>query len=346
MCLIYLQSDGRLDSSALLAKAKTLLREYGLQIRKVNTIPMDGASLFEWLSWYFRRTIEIIDYKANGSRLAIHTFPYWEAAQKRPYVLYRKGGLFSAKTPRKMDTRRCRRCGDEVSHQKQHMLFCALWRAGGNKGTHILPTQYTFNSPKPKFRRQLGIVERLRSVGVTVTVEDFLLQDNLSVYDTESLSSPIQKNWGGLSHSVDFVNSQETCCIALAAKVCGNEEIVVRVYWLDECNGDPGEMVEQFVRGLMDLSRANSEYMQEKYIKYFQAIDRLWHGNSGNPFRQRSIHAARQALSRYCDQFLVIGYNSAKYDLQMLIRCGLYGSLANESGAPPKVLKKNQQYLR
>ncbi len=90
MSLFFLQSRGRMDVSMLLAKSKTLLREHGLLITKLNTNPVDGAKLFEWLSWYFRRTIKIIDYKGNGgAAVKMHTFPYWEAIQKRAYVLYR-----------------------------------------------------------------------------------------------------------------------------------------------------------------------------------------------------------------------------------------------------------------
>lgn len=94
---------------------------------------------------------------------------------------------------------------------------------------------------------------------------------------------------------------------------------------------DPKLLVEKFVAHLSEIQARHAELMCEKYEKVLTKLDKMYHDiqqkvENGDDKQQkthldkyqRGLKSCKQEFERYCKRLAVIGYNSARYDLNVI----------------------------
>jgi len=216
----------------------------------------------------------------------------------------------------------CEKCNEFFSEQynlTKHRKRgnCQLVR---EEGASAFPTETrVWGQPK-------GDLENLlRNYGQHVTLE----RDHILTWDFEASTDTSKKKEG---RSLHFLGQQVPMSFSVAWKF-PEQPIQRRTLLIDDCNSDPFELTKQFVDLIVQLSIESFNYNKIKYSG-------LWCKMVKN-VKTRDMITFINAVALPC-----IGFNSGKYDINLLTRFGFYHELflnvhGNHSVIPGKLIQCN-----
>ena len=210
------------------------------------------------------------------------------------------------------------------------------------------------------------LFDKLDSFGIQYT-DDQKLFTNLVFFDFESIFIPEEK----------FKNTETTTCIGkhVPISVSISSNLIAKPIFL--CNSNPRDLVESFIDAVEGLATQSKAQMKLKFLEIETAInskltrtldslnerrcrnrhvfefkdhcfeDDNEEKNASTQFLQmqkNQLIELQEHLERYCNLLTVFGFNSAKYDIN-LIKTYFLPILINERNMEPIVMKKSNQFV-
>ena len=210
------------------------------------------------------------------------------------------------------------------------------------------------------------LFDKLDSFDIQYTDEQKLFT-NLAVFDFESICLPEEK----------FKNTETTDWIGkhLPISVSISSNLIAKPIFL--CNSNPRDLVESFIDAVEGLATQSKAQMKLKFLEIETAIkiklartletlnerrcrnqrdfefedhcfeDDNEEKDASTQFLQmqkNQLIELQEHLERYCNVLPVFGFNSAKYDIN-LIKSYLLPILINERNMEPTVIKKANQFV-
>ena len=220
--------------------------------------------------------------------------------------------------------------------------------------------------PKNVYQFRETLFDKLDSFDIQYK-DDQKLFINLAVFDFESICIPEEK----------FKNTQTTTWIGkhVPMSVSISSNLIAEPLFL--CNSNPRDLVESFIDAVEGLATKSKAQMELKFLEVetviksrltrtleslnerryrnqrnFEVKDHCFEDDNeekdaSTQFLQRQksqLIELQEHLERYCNVLPVFGYNSAKYDIN-LIRSYLLPILINERNMEPSVFKKANQFV-
>ena len=220
--------------------------------------------------------------------------------------------------------------------------------------------------PKNVYQLRETFFDKLDSFDIQYT-DDQKLFNNLSVFDFESICISEEK----------FKNTEMTTWIGkhvpISASIFSN--LIAEPLFL--CNSNPRDLVESFIDAVEGLATKSKAQMKLNFLEVETATkskltlaleslnERRYRNQRVFEFEDHSfeddneekdastqflqIHKSQlielqEHLERYCNVLPVFGFNSAKYDIN-LIKSYLLPILVNERNMEPTVIKKANQFV-
>ena len=220
--------------------------------------------------------------------------------------------------------------------------------------------------PKNVYQLRETLFDKLDSFGIQYT-DDQKLFTNLAVFDFESICIPEEK----------FKNTETTTWIGkhVPISVSISSNLIAKPIFL--CNSNPRDLVESFIDAVEGLATQSKAQMKLKFLEIETAIksklsrtlkslnerrcrnqrdfefedhcfeDDNEEKDASTQFLQmqkNQLIELQEHLERYCNVLPVFGFNSAKYDIN-LIKSYLLPILINERNMEPTVIKKANQFV-
>ena len=220
--------------------------------------------------------------------------------------------------------------------------------------------------PKNVYQLRETLFDKLDSFGIKYT-DDQKLFTNLAVFDFESICIPEEK----------FKNSETTTWIGkhVSISVSISSNLIAKAIFL--CNSNPRDLVESFIDAVEGLATQSKAQMKLIFLEIETAIkskltrtleslnerrcrnqrvfgfedhcfeDDNEEKDASTQFLQmqkNQLIELQEHLERYCNVLPVFGFNSAKYDIN-LIKSSLLPILINERNMEPIVIKKANQFV-
>ena len=213
--------------------------------------------------------------------------------------------------------------------------------------------------PKNVYQLRETLFDKLDSFGIQYT-DELKLFTNLAVFDIESICIPEEK----------FKNTKTTTWIGkhVPISVSISSNLIAKPIFL--CNFNPRDLVESFIDAVEGLATQSKAQMKLKFLEIKTAIkskltraleslnDCRCHNQRVFEFedpcfeddneekdaptqflqmQKNQLIELQEHLERYCNVLPVFGYNSAKYDIN-LIKSYLLPILINERNMEPTVI--------
>ena len=185
--------------------------------------------------------------------------------------------------------------------------------------------------PGGKFKVEQTLFERLEDYGYNVKEQDRYCKF-ISVYDYESI----------LRKKEEMIKGRKTQSFHVPAtfSVCSN----IPGYTEPEhvtSDGSPQKLVDKMVQIQLKHQEVVSKIMREKFQ---WVIDGLEQDICKNPENVKKYQTLLNSLLKYCDQLVVVGFNSQKYDIPLIKRY-LPSSLQSFDSLPKCIIKKGNSYM-
>ena len=220
--------------------------------------------------------------------------------------------------------------------------------------------------PKNVYQLRETLFDKLESFGIQNT-DDQKLFTNLAVFDFESICIPEKK----------FKNSETTTWIGkhVPISVSISSNLISKPKFL--CNSNPRDLVETFIDAVEGLATQSRAQMKLKFLEIETAIknkltrtleslnerrcrnqrvfefeDHCFEDDDEEKdvstqflqMQKNQLIELQEHLERYCNVLPVFGFNSAKYDIN-LIKSYLLPILIDERNIEPIVIKKANQFV-
>ena len=220
--------------------------------------------------------------------------------------------------------------------------------------------------PKNVYQLRETLFDKLDSFNIQYT-DDQKLFTNLAVFDFESICKAEEK----------FKNNETTTWIRkhIPISVSISSNLIDKPIFL--CNSNPRDLVESFIDAVEGLATQSKAQMKLKFLEVETAIkskltrtleslnERRYHNQRVFEFedhcfedddeeedvstqflqmQKNQLIELQEHLERYCNVLPVFGFNSAKYDIN-LIKSFLLPILINERNMEPTVIKKANQFV-
>ena len=220
--------------------------------------------------------------------------------------------------------------------------------------------------PKNVYQLRETLFDKLDSFGIQYT-DDQKLSKNLAIFDFESIFIPEEK----------FKSTERTTWIAkhVPISVSISSNLITMPIFL--CNSNPRDLVESFIDAVEGLATQSKAQMKLKFLEIETAIksklsrtleplnerrcrnQRVFEFEDhcledDNEEKDASTHflqmqknqliELQEHRERYCNVLPVFGFNSAKYDIN-LIKSYLLPILITEGNMEPTVIKKAIQLV-
>ena len=253
-------------------------------------------------------------------------------------------------------TFRCQSCDKffkKTGNLERHLTTCS------DRVKHIYP--------KNVYQLRETLFDKLESFGITVN-EDQKLFNNLAIFDFESIC--VKDNCFKDTETTSWIGKHIPISVSISYNLI-REPIFL-------CSADPHHLVLSFVAALEGLSSQSKAQMKLKFIEVETAI-KIKLGAVMEKLNQRRSRKTNTVLEyedenvdeleeeqdlstqflqmqknqlielqehfeRYCNVLPVFGFNSAKYDIN-LIKSYLLPILVNERDIEPVVIKKANQFV-
>ena len=210
------------------------------------------------------------------------------------------------------------------------------------------------------------LFDKLDSFGIQYT-DDQKLFTNLAVFDFESICIPEEK----------FKNTETTSWIGkhVPISVSISSNLIAMPIFL--CNSNPRHLVESFIDAVEGLATQSKTQMKLQFLeketaikskltrtleslnerrcrnqRVFEFEDHCFEDDNEEKdastqflqMQKNQLIELQEHLERYCNVLPVFGFNSAKYDIN-LIKSYLLPILINERNMEPIVIKKANQFV-
>ena len=250
---------------------------------------------------------------------------------------------------------RCSTCDthfQKTGNLERHLVRCS------ERVKHIYP--------KNVYQFRETLFDKLDSFDIQCT-DDQRLFTNLVVFDFESISIPEEK----------FKNTETKTWIAkhFPISVSISSNLIAKPIFL--CNSNPQDLVESFIDAVEGLATQSKAQMKLKFLeietaiksKLTRTLESLNERRCRNQrvfefedhcskdddeekhvstqflqMQQNELIELQEHLERYCNVLPVFGFNSAKYQIN-LIKSYLLPILINERNMEPTVNKKANQFV-
>ena len=256
-----------------------------------------------------------------------------------------------------------------------HALFKAFrcstcdtyFQKTGNLERHLVrcsePVKHIY--PKNVYQLRKTLFDKLDSFDIQYT-DDQKLFSNLAVFDFESICIPEEK----------FKNAETTTWIGkhVPISVSISSNLITMPIFL--CNSNPRDLVESFIDAVEGLATQSKAQLKLKFLEIETTIksklsrtleslnERRCRNQRGFEFedhcfeddneekdastqflqmQKNQLIELQEHLERYCNVLPVFGFNSAKYDIN-LIKSNL-PILINERNMEPTVIKKANKFV-
>ena len=221
--------------------------------------------------------------------------------------------------------------------------------------------------PKNVYQLRETLFDKLDSFGIQYT-DDQKLFTNLAVFDFESICIPEEEK---------FKNTETTTWIGkhVPISVSISSNLIDKPIFL--CNSNPRDLVESFIDAVEGLATQSKAQMKLNFLEIETAIksklartletlnerrcrnqrdfefedhcfeDENEEKDASTQFLQmqrKQLIDLQEHLERYCNVLPVFGFNSAKYDIN-LIKSYLLPILINERNMEPTVIKKANPFV-
>ena len=250
---------------------------------------------------------------------------------------------------------RCPTCDtyfQKTGNLERHLVSCS------ERVKHIYP--------KNVYQLRETLFDKLDSFGIQYT-DDQKLFTNLTVFDFESICIPEEK----------FKNTETTTWIGkhVPISVSISSNLIAKPIFL--CNSNARDLVEAFIDAVEGLATQSKAQMKLKFLEIETAIksklsrtleslnerrcrnqrefefeDHCFEDDDEEKdvstqflqMQKNQLIELQEHLGRYCNVLPVFGFNSAKYDIN-LIKSYLLPILINERNIEPIVIKKANQFV-
>ena len=210
------------------------------------------------------------------------------------------------------------------------------------------------------------LFDKLDSFGIQYT-DDQKIFTNLAVFDIESICIPEEK----------FKNTETTTWMGkhVPVSVSISSNLIAKPKFL--CNSNPRDLVESFIDAVEGLAAQSKAQMKLKFLEIETAIkskltrtleslnerrccnqrvfefeDHCFEDDNEEKYastqflqmQKNQLVELQEHLERYCNVLPLFGFNSAKYDIN-LIKSYLLPILINERNMEPIVIKKANQFV-
>ena len=202
------------------------------------------------------------------------------------------------------------------------------------------------------------VFERLEDIGIHVEKE-IRLFTNFAFFDFESIT--VADNTLKNSDSTTWIGRHVPISVSISYSF-GSGVIL--------CNSDPKQLVRHFIENLLEASQLSSVLVIEKFERVFNDLnekiteyeefsDEVDNANSTvegsttetesnvldiGKLTLKSLYQLRDDLKKYCVTLPIFGFNSSRYDLN-LIKEYLLEILLYEKKCSPSVIRKANQFL-
>ena len=256
---------------------------------------------------------------------------------------------------KKMRCYNCDQFFDRSFNLERHLKVC------DGQIKHVYP-----NGP---YQLKDSVFDRLLEVGVEVSLEQQKFR-NLAVFDFESIT--VSDDQLKATDSTTWVGRHVPISVSIASNLLDNPLFL--------CNRNPEELVRQFIDQLLELSKESERKMREALFFVFEKLEaeeanilnqlprvddddnlssNLFIDDQSTEteldidqnvklsqlkFKLRTVHSLREEFTRYCRDLPVFGFNSSRYDLN-LIKEPLLNILMKERNCSPSVVRKNNQII-
>ena len=214
--------------------------------------------------------------------------------------------------------------------------------------------------PKDVYQTQGTLFDKLDSFGIEYTNEQTLFK-NLAIFDFESIC--VQEESFKDTDTTKWIGKYIPISVSISSNLV-KEPIFL-------CNSDPHHLVAAFIGALENLALQIKAIMKNLFfdieitinIKLGSILEKLTQRHNRREqadlddcdgetctsteflqIRKKQLIDLQQHLERYCNVLPVFGFNSAKYDLN-LIKSYLLPILNNERNIEPTVFKKANQFI-
>ena len=214
--------------------------------------------------------------------------------------------------------------------------------------------------PKNVYQTQAALFDKLDSFEIEYIPEQTLFK-NLAIFDFESIC--VQEE--------SFKDTDTTKWIGkhLLISISFSSNLVKEPIFL--CNSDPHHLVTSFIGALENLALQSKAIKQNLFfdmertinIKLGSILEKLTQRHNRKEqadlddcdnetctstqflqMQKKQLIDLQEHLERYCNVLPILGFNSAKYDLN-LIKSYLLPILVNERNNEPTVIKKANQFI-
>ena len=188
-------------------------------------------------------------------------------------------------------------------------------------------TQFIF--PGGYYRPGKTVFDELEEVGISTKTEERLFH-HFAVFDFEALLQQLPQNQD--SPATTWTHQH----IPISVSVCSN----VETFKKPRCfiTPDTDELLKQMMDYLEEIVDHNTRYYMEKWSHVFQKLQdmiEIWtdgvtedgdlvssynpqEANEGYPGMAKKLEKISESLRKYCCQLPVLGFNSARYDLNLI----------------------------
>ena len=246
----------------------------------------------------------------------------------------------------------CDKCFQKTGNLERDLVSCS------ERVKHIYP--------KNVYQLRKTLFDKLDSFDIQYT-DDQKLSSNLAVFDFESICIPEE----------NFKNTETTTWIGKHVPISVSISSNLTAMPIFLCNSNPRDLVESFIDAVEGSTTQSKDRMILKFLEKETAIkskltrtleslneprcrnqcvfefeDHCFEDD--NQEKDASTHFLRmqknqlielqEHLERYCNVSTVFGFNSAKYDIN-LIKSYLLPILINERNMEPTVIKKTNHFV-
>ena len=218
--------------------------------------------------------------------------------------------------------------------------------------------------PRNVYEIRETLFDKLDSSSIKYTSEQKLFK-NLAIFDFESIC--VQEETFRDTNTTTWIGKHVPISVSISSNLV-EEPIFL-------CNSDPHHLVASCIRALENLASQSKAKMKNlfldiettKKIKLGSILEKLTqrHNRRGSArfdmsqddcdnescastqflqIQKNQLIDLQESLERYCNVLPVFGFNSAKYDLN-LIKSYLLPILVNERDIEPTVIKKANQFI-
>ena len=222
------------------------------------------------------------------------------------------------------DTWTCGTCSSSF-HRRDHCQNHELNCKGGTKDKY----------PGGFYGLKASIWDDLASIGIVVAESD-RFYEKFVCYDYESMLVPTTD-----STSTEDKLQWQAVHIPVSVSIASNVENYSQPKCIVERNS-PELLVSKMVDYLMEIQEECQVWADEKWHCVFESLATK-SSLAETKMEKDHIHEVHQKFKKYCSQMPVLGFNSGKYDIN-LVRTELLKYLHHHSNKNMKVIKQGSVY--